>query len=241
MAGHLEDWYRQALGQSILTAESDQLAGTLSHLFGFHLLQLGCPNEINWLSKSPIGHHICLHPGPLLEGSVQGDMVAMPFAEDSIDVALLPHVLEFYPHPEAILAETFRVLLPEGVLLILGFNPWSLFGIKRNFCSRSESIPWHGKFISVSRLTQQLSELSFEVTQVKRFYHRPPLNDRGWLTRTVFMERLGRKFWPLCGGLYLLVAKKKVRGMTPLRSTKAKRPRVSIPAGIAEPTTRGTR
>ena len=55
----------------------------------------------------------------------------LPFDAQSIDLILLPHALEFIDNPHEVLREVDRVLRPEGRVLILGFNPWSLFGLRR--------------------------------------------------------------------------------------------------------------
>lgn len=239
LVGHLEAWYQSALGQSVLQAESEQLAGAWARVFGFHLLQLGSPNHTSQFIHSAISHQICVHPGPELAGSLQADFVALPFAENSIDAVLAPHVLEFSAHPQAVLAEAARVLLPEGRLLILGFNPTSLFGLKRLCCKKSKALPWQGTFASAGLIKKWLADLSFEVTDFNYFYYRPPLNKTSSLKHTRFLETWGRKLWTPGGAVYLISAKKKIAGLTPIRPAKIQKQRVKIRAAAIEPTTRG--
>ena len=55
----------------------------------------------------------------------------LPFASQSIDLVALPHVLEFTDDPHEVLREVARVLMPEGRLIITGFNPLSLWGMRQ--------------------------------------------------------------------------------------------------------------
>ena len=53
--------------------------------------------------------------------------------ENSLDLIVLPHALEFTDDPHLMLREAYRVIRPEGQIVIAGFNPFSLFGAKRYF------------------------------------------------------------------------------------------------------------
>ena len=86
----------------------------------------------------------------------------LPFAENGVDLIVLPHVLEFTDEPHQLLREVHRVIRPEGHLIIAGFNPFSLFGAKRYF-GREQTMPWTGNFIALYRLKDWLSLLGFEV------------------------------------------------------------------------------
>jgi len=72
-------------------------------------------------------------------------MDELPFECSSLDLVLLPHVLEFNAHPHQILREVERVLRPEGNVIISGFNPRSLWGARRILGSKT-NFPWRGRF-----------------------------------------------------------------------------------------------
>ncbi len=236
MTKHLKDWYDNTLGHCVLNAESEHLSQALTSIFGFYLLQLGLPQQTAWLEQSPIRHRFCLHTGHESLGDIQGDFVTLPFQNDSIDAVVLPHILEFHPHPQIILAEAARVLLPEGALLILGFNPWSSFGIKK-LLSRSPDLPWQGKFISLYRLSNWLLDLNLEITVTEKFYTQFPINHTAYLDRFAFLEHWIARFFPSYGSVYLVVAKKKVACITPI-GLKQKRHQLLLRPNLAEPTTR---
>jgi len=126
-------------------------------------------------------------------------------------VAML-HALEFSPNPHQLLREVERVLRPEGQLLLAGFNPLSLWGVKRWLGPRG-AYPWSGQFLRLSRIRDWLSLLGFELAAGRMVCYAPPVNRQGWLDRSRFMEAAGDRWWALGGGVYLLHAIKRVHGM----------------------------
>jgi len=159
-----------------------------------------------------------------------GDPSYLPFAADSVDVVLLPHSLERMAEPEKVLREAERVLHGEGHVLVLGFHPFGPWGIRRYFGMRPV---WGGRFLSLWRLKIWLRVLGFELVEVRQLLFRPPFKSRNLLHRCAFLDRLG---WRVSAGAYMVVAKKRVFGMTPLRKQRSRRQ----PAfgSVAKPTTR---
>lgn len=203
-------WFDTPLGQHLLAREQAWFDETVSDLFGFNALQLGL-TEFDFLRANRIPLRASLDPGP--NARIQADFRQLPVATQSIDLLLLPHVLEFAPDPHQILREVERVLMPEGHLIISGFNPLSLWGLKRFFNRDSGNYPWSGHFISLPRAKDWLSLLNFEVTRGRLCCYAPPFASARWLERFRFMEDAGDRWWPLGGGVYFLLAKKRVHGM----------------------------
>ncbi len=56
---------------------------------------------------------------------------ALPLADSSVDLALLLHTLDYCEDPHRALREISQALSPEGVLVLTGFHPFSLWGAKR--------------------------------------------------------------------------------------------------------------
>ena len=109
-------------------------------------------------------------------------------------------------------------------LLISGFNPFSAWGaasgLKKLFCKSDTctlDFPWNGKFIGIARLKDWLALLGFEVVSVAMCCHVPPFEQEAWHKRFNFMENLGTNWLPMMGGVYFVVAKKRVAGMTLLK------------------------
>ncbi|MHB1951860.1 MAG: SAM-dependent methyltransferase, partial [Acidiferrobacteraceae bacterium] len=120
------------------------------------------------------------------------------------------------PDPHQVLRETHRVLVPEGHAVILGFNPLSLWGVQRIF-SRGRGVPWSAQFIRLMRIRDWLALLDFEWVGGRMMYYRPLLRSEAVMDRLHFLEAMGDRWWPLAAAVYLIVAKKRVAGMTALR------------------------
>jgi hypothetical protein len=136
-----------------------------------------------------------------------------------------------------VLRESERVLIPEGRVVVLGFNSMSLWGV-RNLVQRGRGpVPWSGNFLSSFRIGDWLSLLGFDIEMQETMMFRPP-----WrltrLQQMSFMESMGRRFWPLLGGVFAIRAVKRVSTLTPLRPTWKRRSPV-LAGGAVEPTTRG--
>ena len=238
----LRRWYRSALGENLQQIEQGLLNQVLPNLFGYHLLQQGRPMEADLLSTSRIPHRIVMEDVPPLlrlagEESFLGQSDLLPIASDSLDVILLPHTLEYGERPHEILREAERTLIPEGHLLILGFSPWSLFGLRRLFSGWRDHSPWCGHFYSTLRLKDWLALLGFDTVLVRHYFFRPPLQNDGIMRRLSVLERIGERFWPMLGGGYLLVAKKRVATLTPIKPRWRSR-RSLVTVGTVEPTAR---
>ncbi|WP_127477418.1 class I SAM-dependent methyltransferase [Sulfurivermis fontis] len=239
----LRQWYATPLGQSLATCEQQLLDETLYNLFGYHLLQVGAPQGRDLTTASRIAHRMVLVDTPAaLPGAAGAEGCAglpesLPLATDSIDLLLLPHVLAFADEPHQVLREAERVLIPEGHVAVLGFNPWSLWGLCRLLLGWRRRAPWCGRFLSPWRVKDWLSLLGFDTVLLRHAYHRPPLRHPGLLQRLQFLERWGGRWWPVLGGAYLLVAKKRVATLTPIRPRWRPR-RALVSAGLAGPTVR---
>lgn len=237
-------WHRLPLGRSLLDAECSRLAEILPDLFGYHLLQVGRLGDADLLSSSRIPHCVLLdgdvdsampHPS-----SIYGRADALPIASDSVDVVILPHTLEFESDPHQVLREVERVLIAEGSVVIVGFNPWSLWGLGRLVTQRRADPPWCGRFLSLPRIKDWLALLGFQVTDTRCYFFRPPLRSARLMRKLYFMERLGARGWPNFAGAYIVVARKRVVTLIPIKP-RWQPQRGLVGARVARPTTGNVR
>ena len=205
----LADWFATPQGQYLLTREQAYFDRRVADIFGYNALQMGLP-QLDFLSASRMPLRATI--GSDLEAKVRLDIDYLPFCSDSIDLVLMPHVLEFNEHPHQILREVVRVLRPEGNLIISGFNPHSLWGARRTVDAKM-SYPWCGNFIGLSRLKDWLALLGCEVVAGRFTAYAPPLKTLDSFTFFNFMERAGDRWWAAFGGVYFLQATKRVAGM----------------------------
>ncbi|MEC5396683.1 class I SAM-dependent methyltransferase [Uliginosibacterium sp. H1] len=204
-------WLQTPRGQYLLAWEQRKIDAAVADLFGFNAVQVGL-SGLDLLRNNRMSFRFCCGTRAGA-GCVRFDGTDLPFASQSIDLVLLPHVLEFADNPHQLLREVERVLVPEGSVVITGFNPYSLWGLRRSFSGHLGQMPWQGQYLSVSRLKDWLKLLGFE-TRISSFgCHAPPVSSDAWLHRWSFMDTAGSRWWPIAGGAYLLPAVKRVQGM----------------------------
>ena len=220
----LRRWYHEPLGSQVLREELELMGQLLPRLFGYHLLQLGDEPGVGLLAGSRITHRMVMVNGFPEEQArthqleyLCGNAAQLPLASNSLDVVLLPHRLEFEHSPHQVLREVERVLIPEGHLVLFCFNPWSLFGLRRLLQGWRNEAPWSGHFYTSLRLKDWLSLLGFDTVLLRYYFHRPPLHHQLTMSRLMAMEGMGQRLWPLLGGSYMLVARKRVATLTPIK------------------------
>ena len=253
----LTDWLKTPPGAYLLDWERLRFDEAVSDVFGYHALQLGLPQldalQANrmphkWLAlpdgsarsvRPPCG--MALESISSREADLLTDAAALPFPENCLDLVVLPHTLELGRDPHSTLREVERVLVPEGRVVISGFNPLSLWGLRRRrdrFFGRlgepGRFMPKTGDLIGYWRLRDWLRLLGFEVESAHFGCYRPALSSQQWLDRFDWMDRAGERWWPIFGAAYFLVAVKRVRGMHLLEPAwKERRASAAAPVAVA--------
>ena len=147
------EYYREALEQ--------QLKPWLAKMYGFHLLKIGnLSAEINTESCA-ISHQVNVSLG----GSpvqVKADPLHLPFAEKSVDACLLAHTLPWCSDPHRLLREADRVLIDDGWLVLSGFNPLSLMGLRKLVPVLRKTTPYNSRMFTLMR---QLDWLAYVTDQ----------------------------------------------------------------------------
>ena len=152
--------------------------GIISRLFGYHILQIGLEEHQDLISDSPAGHKIMFSSkwSPGLAKPV-ANCEKLPIASDSIDSIVLYHALDFTNDCHELLREATRILRPGGNMLVIGFNPFSVWGLWR-LLKRKKTPPWKGRFLSVTRLSDWLRLLDLQIVSTERVVHFLPFNTR---------------------------------------------------------------
>jgi len=241
LASHLQEWFGQYPGQGFLEQETDCLNELLPKLFGYYLVQLGMAGSFDLaLEECLIGSCLVLAANSSSDQvriDAQVELSQLPITTDSVDAVLLPHSLDFSSDPHQLLREVERIMIPEGRIIISGFNPWSLFGLYKLLLQRKGKIPWCAQFISVRRLQDWLRLLGFRVEIVKPVMFRPPLQNKAMMNRLQFLEHMGSKYWPFFSAGYVVQAVKRVSPLTPVLPAWRRRAQV-LSGKLMEPTTR---
>ena len=159
---------------------------------------------------------------------IRAKAYCLPLQSDSIDMIIVPHLLEFDAHRFQTMREVERVLKPEGLLVVLNFNPWSLWVRYQYLWDKKMADSWGGHFISRSRILDWLKLLNFEVTVSSEFNL-----DTVKSTHGKFIAR-GHS---LTSTAYAIKAIKRRYNLIPLTPVQALNPRLILANPLNSPTT----
>lgn len=235
----LQNWYATPAGKILSDELQHTLRQLLPGLFGYYALQIGAiAEDMDMLNGSAIGQKIYMAVDSK-QGNVMASPLALPFPRDTLDLMVLPHTLDFSHDPHQVLREAHRVLISEGYLVLIGFNPISMMGLSKVALAGSKRAPWVGHFYSARRLKDWLALLDFTVLEVKHIGLRPPIQNLRLQQRLEFLNKVARYGMHSLGCVQIFVAKKRVLTLTP--SSQSWRPRGRIlPVNVAEPSARQT-
>ncbi|CAB3795050.1 hypothetical protein LMG28688_04036 [Paraburkholderia caffeinitolerans] len=262
-------WTESPAGKYVLGWEQEQLDRVVSNIFGYHALQLGLPQldalrenrmscrglVLDAASATSAPYTVpgaeplpalprsgALH-APAGRSTVWCDHLDLPFEAQSVDLIVMPHTLEFTSNPHRLLREAERVLMPEGQLLIVGFNSLSLWGARQSAAKVTGHpfLPAREDLIAFTRLKDWIKLLGFELERGRFGCYRPPLATEKWLGRYAFMEAAGDRWWPIFGAIYMVSAIKRVRGMRLVGKVKVKKPALAASLAPAATTPSPTR
>ncbi len=233
-----EEWLQSPLGAALLQLEVRVVEEALDGIFGEHCLQLGVWGEAREFTRFTRTQRCAvIGETPLGEPSAVGEFHKLPVESHSIDAVLLPHTLDFSDRPHEILREVDRVLRPNGHIILLGFKPGGLWGLRR-LVPGAAMPPGADHLISERRLRDWLKLLDMRIQGSRRYFFRWPL-PRKSVSRSQKWELRGQMLWPELAACYMLTAQKRVSTLTPVRPLWRRKPKVV--AGLAEPSTRVSR
>lgn len=235
----LQQWFDTELGKELLLAEKALIERALSSLYGMHLLQISVDDRQSLVASSQIHHcyNLCAQvSSESVESCLVGDHHDLPLESEVLDVVVLHHILDFARSPHQVVREAARVLRPGGHLIVIGFNPASLWGLKRSLSRKErERVPWRGNFLTHRRLQDWLALL--ELTELKAWsgYFGAPFASDKWRSRSGILESWVRRSPARNGAFLMTLARKDIAGMTPI-TPAWRRQLMSLP--LAKPAAR---
>lgn len=233
-----DSWYQQLPGSWLLDLERSQVANILARSHGDHLLQIGGTHDLRHSAESPINHRFQLVTALPTSGNyphIHANLLELPILPHSVNVVLLIHVLEFIERPVQLLEEVYESLAPGGQIIILGFNPWSYWGLRKLF-KRKKGCPWNGKYWSRAQIKQWLRGYDYSIDVNKTLCFRAPYGKSPSRQFTLFTEAFGQLCFPTLGDVYLISATKRV--YDPLQQRQFWWKRRTFIRRVIEPTTR---
>lgn len=244
-------WLETGTGTALLREESQQVAGAFESIFGDQFLQIGTwgdPALFRRYARTRRYAVVAAKRGPGVDFVSAPEDLAV--TTDSIDAVFLPHILESTEDPHAVLREVDRILRPDGHVVIAGFNAWGWWGV-RHYLSGRTFPAGSRRLVSEYRLRDWLHLLDYYV-EPTRFHHlAAPLyrsfgpggpaageavtgsSPEGGEWRET-PAGFGR--WNPLASCYLLVARKEVFTVTPIRPAFRRRPQ--LVGSLVNPTTR---
>ena len=236
------EWLSTALGESLLAHEQRVVEEALDGIFGEECVQVGQWGDPRGFLKYSRTQRSHLFAGALPDEAQPGTVVVgephkLPIEDDAVDCVLLPHTLDYSDRPHAILREVHRVLRPNGQLVLLGFRPGGLWGLRR-LVPGAGLPPGADHTISDRRLSDWLKVLDMRIQGISSYFFRWPLPGLKGAASPAWESR-GQRWWPEFSACYLMAAQKRVTTLTPVRPRWKKKPKVV--AGLVEPSTRVSR
>jgi SAM-dependent methyltransferase len=230
----LEEWYASPLGRHLVEHVSQRLESFLSTSFGYYALSMGCEAPACEILNNCRVKHVFR----MGKGSTNVDLrmngVALPVASDSTDLVLLMHALSQSSEPHALLREVNRVLIPDGRLVIVDFNPVSLWGIRHLLQGWLDDAPWGGHYYTAHRLKDWASLLGFEQLHHYRCGYVLPLDFERLIQRSHIFGKFSERWLAFSSAVNVLVFEKNTIPLTPIRKYWVKQQ--ILPAKVAPPT-----
>ena len=211
LQGQARQWLGGSLGELLFAQQRPLLEAELARFFGGYLVHYGPGVDV------PVAAQIqrTVRVGAPFSGvEIACEEQAWPLGEHAADVVVLQHGLDFSLSPHGLLREAARSVRPGGHLLIVGINPWSAWGL-RHLLARDALR--QARCIAPARVSDWLHLLGFALEKRRFGCYRPPLAANRWQSRLAGLEPLGNAWQMPGGGFYLLVARKLVVGLRPLR------------------------
>jgi len=215
------DWLAEPIGQNLLSLENSCLQQQFRSLSGQSALLIGVPAQLSLLRTSQMQLPMFTTALRLASSSVsafQSDFNELPIASGSIDLVILAHTLDYAVHPHKLLLEACRIVRPNGHIAIVGFNPYSLWGL-RKYLFESKKVPWNAHFLAIQKIIRWLRLADFSLLQQDRLLFQLPLPEINFLAQVKFLELIGKKMYKPLGGIYFLLAQAKTIPLTPIRMT----------------------
>ena len=232
----LKTWFATDLGQQVLQQEMQAVQKLSQQVLKHVILQIGAFADTGIELWPDVGLMVSLdvvtdaHPAM---NKLSAEPELLPLANQSVNLVVMPHALDFAVDAHEVLREVSRVITPEGHVIITGFNPASFWGLRKLFSRRSSGMPWRGHFYRSHQVQDWLTLLGFELMGGSMCCYQPPIHKPAIRLHLDFLQAMGDRWWPMLAGVYVLVARKRELGGRPI--LRGQRWRRRWRPGVAQP------
>lgn len=213
-------WLTESRGGQLLLEQEQRILSTMlaPSIFNKHAILVGVPKQKSLLTDLNVLHRIMISALPSHDKMqhIEADYEELPIFSGQVDLVILPHTLEWVEHPRQLLAEACRIVRPEGLIVIFGFNPHSLFRLTQLW-EKKQGIPWSADFLPISELKKWMQLAGFQIEASYSFLYRPLSKYTYLFDRFPLCEYIGKHIFPHYGGVYALLARAKEIPLTPIK------------------------
>ncbi len=207
----LRDFYASPLGQVTSALVKRQLAGLTLPKPGHTVMGLGYAapylqtrEDILTLTFMPAQQGVIHWPLGEANRSSLVDELDLPLLESTVDLALVVHALEHAELPLDTLQEVWRVMAPQGRLVLVVPN-------RRGLWAASESTPFgYGQPFSTGQISNLLKESKYTVTQWRSALYLPPIRNETILKTATALDVAGARLMTRFAGVTIVEAMKQV-------------------------------
>ena len=216
----LKKWFHSRPGKVLFNQEKQLIASALNNKFGYYLLQIGSISEESLLTESRVSNKVIVDSYgmkvPQNEYLVQADFDFLPFDTEKADVILMPHAFDTVNEPHYLLRQLDKALIPEGYMIITGFNPAGCKALRVKYFAKNIGFE-KAQYRRANKIKEWLRVLGYEVEEVNYtpvlcFSHNEKYKRWGRLIEKLerALQAIGFEF----GNIYCIVAKKKIDAPT---------------------------
>lgn len=202
-----ENFFSTSAGMLLRCWEAAQMDALLADCLGESALQLGAPYGSLLRNASHESRILGTQLGTVTAqdcATLKLNFEALPFREDVFDLVVCVHALEFSHNPTQFFSEVFRVLAPEGRLVVLSLNPWGPWWMRKKENLFDFDSQTHFKPLGVSEVKGYCQK--YGIIDRGRFgVYCPSLSDNPQkLARWGWCEKAGDRWWPALANAYML-------------------------------------
>ncbi|MDF1677068.1 MAG: methyltransferase domain-containing protein [Legionellaceae bacterium] len=205
----LDDWFKTPQGHYLGAAFLMQFSQCSTYLEREAVLQLGLCGENLWLSDSAFKKMWLATPClNIPTASFITSLTHLPLCRNSVDVVIVPMMLEIFGRYKSPLDEIDRILKPMGHVIFLGINPVSLWGASLA-CQGLSTLGQAGlRPHSPLVLKRAFLNRGYEQKRFETFYYVPPITCEKWIKNSLFLNEMGKMMSLFPAGFYCMAMQK---------------------------------